>query len=50
MEYLKKILGVKVTYENVNFKHIPNFIDARYRLQMVSLNAQKMIFMAEQRR
>ncbi len=44
MEYLKKILGVKVTYENVNFKHIPNFIDARYRLQMVSLNAQKMIF------
>ena len=26
MEYLDKVLGVKVTYENVEFKHLPNFI------------------------
>ena len=45
MEYLKKILGVKVTYGNVDFKHLPNFIDTRYRLQMVSTNEQKMIFL-----
>ena len=41
MEYLDKVLGVKVTYEDVEFKHLPNFIATRYRLQ----NEQKMIFL-----
>ena len=45
MEYLNKVLGVKVTYEDVDFKHLPNFIVTRYRLQMVSMNEQKMVFL-----
>ena len=45
MEYLNKVLGVKVTYEDVEFKHLPNFITTRYRLRMVSMNEQKMIFL-----
>ena len=45
MEYLDKVLGIKVTYEDVEFKHLPNFIDTRYRLQMVYMNEQKMIFL-----
>lgn len=45
MEYLDKVLGVKVTYEDVEFKHLPNFIATRYRLQMVSMDEQKMIIL-----
>lgn len=45
MEYLDKVLGVKVTYDDVEFKHLPNFIATRYRLRMVSMNEQKMIFL-----
>ena len=45
MEYLNKVLGIKVIYEDVDFKHLPNFIATRYRLQMVSMNEQKMIFL-----
>ena len=37
MEYLDKVLGVKVIYDDVEFKHLPNFIATRYRLQMVSM-------------
>ena len=29
MEYLDKVLGVKVTYDDVEFKHLPNFIATR---------------------
>lgn len=45
MEYLNKVLGIKVTYEDVEFKHLPNFIATRYCLQMVSMNEQKVIFL-----
>ena len=45
MEYLNKVLGVKVACEDVDFKHLPNFIATRYRLQMVSMNERKMIFL-----
>lgn len=45
MEYLNKVLGIEVAYEDVEFKHLPNFIVTRYRLQMVSMNEQKMIFL-----
>ena len=45
MEYLNKVLGVKVACEDVDFKHLPNFIATRYRLQMVSMNEQKMVFL-----
>ncbi len=40
-----KFWGVKVTYDDVEFKHLPNFIATRYRLRMVSMNEQKMIFL-----
>ena len=45
MEYLDKVLGIKVTYDDVEFKHLPNFIATRYRLRMVSMIEQKMIFL-----
>ena len=45
MKYLDKVLGIKVTYENVEFKHLPNFIATRYRLQMVAMNGQRAIFL-----
>ena len=45
MEYLDKVLGVKVTYDDVEFKHLPNFIATRYRLRMVSMIEQKMIIL-----
>ena len=45
MEYLDKVLGIRVIYEDVEFKHLPNFIVTRYRLQMVSMNEQQVIFL-----
>lgn len=45
MEYLNKVLGIEVTYENVEFTHLPNFIVTRYRLQMASMNGTKVIFL-----
>ena len=45
MEYLDKVLGVKVTYDDVEYKHLPNFIVTRYRLQRVSMNGQGVIFL-----
>ena len=45
MKYLGKVLGIEVTYENVEFKHLPNFIATRYRLQMVVMNGQRAIFL-----
>ena len=45
MEYLNKVLGIEVTYENVDFKHLPNFIVTRYRLKMASMNGKKVIFL-----
>ena len=45
MEYLNKVLGIEVTYEDVEFKHLPNFIVTRYRLQMASMNGKKVIFL-----
>lgn len=45
MDYLDKVLGIKVIYKDVEFKHLPNFIVTRYRLQLVSMNEQKIIFL-----
>ena len=45
MKYLDKVLGIEVTYENVEFEHLPNFIAIRYRLQMVAMNGQRAIFL-----
>ena len=45
MEYLYKVLGIEVTYESVKFKHLPNFIVARYCLQRASMDGKKVIFL-----
>ena len=45
MEYLNKVLGIEVTCEDAEFKHLPNFIVTRYRLQMASMNGKKVIFL-----
>ena len=45
MEYLNKVLGIKVVYHKTDFEHLPNFIDTRYRLERVSLNGQDAIFL-----
>ena len=44
MEYLEKVLGIKVAYEEAVVRHLPNFINTRYRLQIVSLDGKKVIF------
>ena len=45
MEYLKRVLGIKVRYENKTVDHLPNFIRTRYILQRVYLDAQKAVFL-----
>ena len=45
MEYLDKMLGIKVAYKDAEFKHLPNFITTRYCLQLVSMNGQSAIFL-----
>ena len=45
MEYLDKVLGIKVIYKDAEFKHLPNFITTRYCLQLVSMNGQSAIFL-----
>lgn len=44
MEYLKKVLGIEVTYGNMDRKHFPNFISSRYHFQMVSLDGKQVVF------
>ena len=45
MDYLNKVLGINVVYENSIFKQLPNFIRTRYRLQMARLDEKKVIFL-----
>lgn len=45
MEYLRRVLGIKVRYENETVDHLPNFIRTRYTLQRVYLDAQKAVFL-----
>lgn len=44
MEYLKHVLGIHVTYDACEIESVPNFIDTRYRLQRVSLDGMKAVF------
>lgn len=44
MEYLEKVLRIKVAYEEAMVQHLPNFINTRYRLQIVSLDGKKVVF------
>lgn len=45
MEYLKKVLGIKVVEQQVHFEHLPNFIRTRYELKKVVLDGQEVIFL-----
>ena len=45
MEYLNKVLGIQTKYENVIINDLPNFIISRYKLQLVTLDDQKVIFL-----
>ena len=45
VEYLKRVLGIEVLYENKALEHLPNFISTRYDSQKVSLNGQKTVFL-----
>ena len=44
MEYLKSVLGIRVVYCDGEITGIPNYIYARYRLQEVSLDGKKAVF------
>ena len=45
MEYLKRVLGIEVLYENKALEHLPNFISTRYDSQKVSRSGQKAVFL-----
>lgn len=44
MEYLKNVLGIRVTYDDCEIESVPNFIHTKYRLQSVSLDGRKAVF------
>ena len=50
MEYLKRVLGIEVLYENKALEHLPNFINTRYVSQRVFLNGTKSWFFCIQKR
>lgn len=45
VEYLKRVLGIEVSYKKEKIDHLPNFISTRYSLQNVFLDSQKVVFM-----
>ncbi len=44
MEYLKSVLGIRVVYGDGEITGVPNYIYSRYRLQEVSLDGKKAVF------
>lgn len=44
MEYLNKVLGIRVVYKDEASLSMPNFIHARYRLQLVTLDGKTAVF------
>ena len=44
MEYLNRVLGLKVVYQNDELSSMPNYITARYRIKSVLLNSKKALF------
>lgn len=44
MEYLKNVLGIRVIYIGGSITAVPNYLHARYRLQEVSLDGRKAVF------
>ena len=44
MEYLNHVLGIQVIYKGDTLNTLPNFINARYRVQKVTLDGRPAIF------
>lgn len=44
IEYLKRILGIRVQYNDGSMPSMPNYIRARYRIQEVALDGKKAVF------
>lgn len=44
MDYLNRVLGIHVVYRDVALKPLPNFIHARYRIQVVTLDGKEAVF------
>lgn len=44
MEYLNRVLGIRVVYQDEDLKFMPNYIHARYRIQRVTLNGEAAVF------
>lgn len=44
MEYLSKVLGIKVKYETKKLEHIPNYLLSRYELKYVYLDYKEGVF------
>ena len=44
MEYLNRVLGLKVMYQDEKIKPVPNFIAASYRIQKVTLDGETALF------
>lgn len=44
MEYLNRVIGMRVVYRDDAMNSLPNFIHARYRMQRVTLDGNPAIF------
>ena len=44
MEYLNHVLGISTLYLPDTVKSLPNFIYARYKLKVVTLDGKKAVF------
>lgn len=44
MEYLDRVLGIKVVYQDEAHKSMPNFIISRYRIKKVTLDGKAALF------
>ncbi|MBR1390495.1 MAG: MarR family transcriptional regulator [Lachnospiraceae bacterium] len=45
MEFLNRVLGIRVAYEEGALNSMPNFIHSRYRLQKVTLDGKAAVFL-----
>lgn len=45
MDYLSHVMGIRVVYKDDKPKSMPNFIDARYRFQKVTLDGKEAVFL-----
>lgn len=44
MEYLNRVLGIRTVYQNNEMISLPNYIHARYRVQEITIDGKKAVF------